>query len=72
MPEMYIPELLKQVNVGAIYQNNTKGELLLLLKLSPDIPFTSTTPISFGTLEWYQYKPEGVVVRTLVQVFEDL
>lgn len=69
---MDLLDALKDTNAGAVFLLNQAREPALLLKLPEDVDFDAQTPIGYGVFEWYQYTPEGVIIRTLIQVYQDL
>lgn len=64
---------LKDVGTGAaLLLNKQNNEPCLILKLPEDINFDASTPIGYGTFELHQYDPEGVIIRTIIEVYKDL
>jgi hypothetical protein len=69
---MNLLDALKDTNVGSAFLLNQANEPALVMKLPEDVDFGAHTPIGYGVWEWYQYEPEGVIIRSLVQVYQDL
>src|SRR5262249_31618165 len=69
---MNIYDALKDTSEGAVYILDKARQLTLLLKLPEDVDFEAHTPMSYGQFEWYEYQPEGAIIRTLVSVYKDL
>lgn len=69
---MNIRDVLKGINTGAVYVLDEAKQPTLLLKIPEDVHFEAHTPIEYGHFEWYDYDSEGVIIRTLIMVYEDL
>jgi hypothetical protein len=67
-----IPDVLKDMDAGGLFVLNERGEPSLIMKLPEGVRFGTETPIVYGAFEWYQYEREGVVIRTLIQLYENL
>ncbi len=69
---MNLLDALKDTNVGGAFLLNQAQEPVLVMKLPEDVNFDAHTPIEYGIFEWYQYSPEGVVIRAIVQIYQDI
>jgi hypothetical protein len=72
LPPRGLEDALKDVGMGASILLNKLGQPCILFKLPEDINFDAMTPIGYGRMEFYEYDPEGVVIRFLFEVFQDL
>jgi hypothetical protein len=69
---MNLLDALKDTNVGGAFLLEQAKEPALVMKLPEDVNFDAQTPVGYGVFEWYQYDPEGVIIRSLIQVYQDL
>jgi hypothetical protein len=69
---MNLLDALKDTNVGGAFLLNQAKEPALVMKLPEDVNFDAQTPIGYGVFEWYQYDPEGAIIRTIVQVYQNI
>ncbi len=57
---------------GASILLNKQCQPCIVFKLPEDIMFDAATPIGVGHMEFYEYVPEGVVIRFLFEIYQDL
>jgi len=63
---------LKDTNVGGAFLLNQAKEPVLVMKVPEDVTFDAQTPIGYRMFEWYHYDPEGVIIRSFIEVYQDL
>lgn len=69
---MGLIDALQDTNVGGAFLLNQAQEPTLVMKLPEDVTFDAQTPIGYGTFEWYRYDSEGVIIRSLVSIYQDI
>jgi hypothetical protein len=71
-PQRGLEEALKDIGMGASILLDTQGQPCVLFKLPEDVDFDASTPIGYGRMEFFEYDPEGAIIRFLFEVYLDL